>query len=90
MMQNPRISDACTEQVTISFCKHMWTLCDIVKRAHTYSKQCKRYRRKTPTANFVIKYERAHTNKKLHGLEARELSAAFDGVFTWWVELKVV
>ena len=47
-------------------------------------------KRKTPTANFIIKYERGHTDKKLHGMEARELSAALYGVAAWWVELKVV
>jgi hypothetical protein len=30
-------------------------------------------KRKTPTANCIIKYEHGHTEKKLHGMEAREL-----------------
>ena len=44
--------------------------------------------RKTPSANVVIKYDRALTHRKLHGLEARELSARLHGVGAWWVELE--
>ena len=40
LMQNKNISDACAEQVTLSFCKHMWTVCDIVKLAHTFKAAC--------------------------------------------------
>lgn len=44
--------------------------------------------RKTPTANFVIKYSAKDTNKALSGLEARDLSVATHGPSRWWVELK--
>ena len=44
--------------------------------------------RKTPSANVVIKYDRALTRRKLHGLEARELSARLHGVGAWWAELE--
>ena len=44
--------------------------------------------RKTPSANMVIKYNPALTDRKLHGLEARELSARTHGVSAWWVALE--
>ena len=46
--------------------------------------------RKTPTANVVIKYDRKLTGKKLHGLEAREISASLHGPAAWWVEVEEV
>lgn len=47
-------------------------------------------KKKTPTANVIIKYDRARTGKKLHGLEAREISARLHGVDGWWVEIEKV
>lgn len=44
--------------------------------------------KKTPSANFVIKYSSKETNKVLSGLEARELSALTHGPTRWWVELQ--
>ena len=44
--------------------------------------------RKTPSANVIIKYDRKLTGKKLHGLEARELSASLHGPGAWWVEVE--
>ena len=35
LMRNEVISDTCMQQATISFCKHMFTLLDMVKKAHT-------------------------------------------------------
>lgn len=45
-------------------------------------------KKKTPTANVVIKYKGASTGKMLHGLEAREISARLHGVDGWWVEIE--
>ena len=44
--------------------------------------------KKSPSANFVIKYSSKETNKVLSGLEARELSALTHGPTRWWVELQ--
>jgi hypothetical protein len=46
--------------------------------------------RKTPSANFVIKYKSKETDKALNGLEARELSARKHGPSAWWVQLEKV
>ena len=44
--------------------------------------------RKTPSANFVIKYTAKETDKVLTGLEARELSVRTHGPTRWWVQLE--
>ena len=44
--------------------------------------------KKTPTANFVVKYASAKTNKKLNGAVACELTARTHGVSEWWVLLQ--
>ena len=46
--------------------------------------------RKTPSANIIIKYDRKFTDRKLHGLEARELSVRLHGPTAWWVEVEKI
>jgi hypothetical protein len=46
--------------------------------------------KKTPSANFIIKYQSKETNKKLNGSEARKLSSDNNGPNQWWVELSKV
>ena len=46
--------------------------------------------KKTPSANFVIKYKSKETGKKLNGTEARKLSAHNYGASQWWMELTKV
>ena len=43
--------------------------------------------RKTPTANFVIKYKSKETEKPLNGNVACELSEQLYGAAVWWVLL---
>ena len=37
LMRNESLSDDNLQQVTISFCNHMWAVCDMVTKAHTPS-----------------------------------------------------
>ena len=46
--------------------------------------------KKTPTANFVVKYYPKATDKKLNGLVSCELSARTHGVGEWWVLIERV
>ena len=46
--------------------------------------------KKTPTANFVVKYSPKDTDKKLNGFEACELSRAEYGPEKLWVLLERV
>ena len=43
--------------------------------------------KKTPSANFIIKYQGKDTGNKIKGSEARKLSADTYGTDLWWVEL---
>ena len=42
----------------------------------------------TPTANFVVKYKSASTDKKLNGCVSTELSRVKHGRAEWWVLLE--
>ena len=42
----------------------------------------------TPTANFVVKYKSAQTDKVLQGTVACELSERLYGADVWWVLLE--
>ena len=40
---------------------------------------------KTPTANFVVKYQKKFTSNQLEGLVSCELSSRLYGADKWWV-----
>ena len=44
--------------------------------------------KRAPTANFVVKYKSASTDKKLNGCVSTELSRVKHGRAEWWVLLE--
>ena len=46
--------------------------------------------KKNPTANYVVKYKAAQTDKKLDGLITCEVSPHLYGKGVWWVLLETL